>query len=128
MPLTPMKSIIWDWPNSMVTRVVDGDSFEARLTKDIGFHGDVSFRQKLRLNRINAFPIKTVRGSEAKKFLEELVKPNMSLVFIATVKPYKFGDEWMAEVTLLDGKNVSDEMVKNAMAVYWDGTGPRPDA
>lgn len=112
----------------MVKRVIDGDSFEAELSKDIGFHGQTTFRQKLRLNRINAVPIKTVHGQEAKRYLEELLKPNMSLVFIATVKPYKYGDEWMAEVTLPDGRNVSDDMVKNAMAVYWDGTGPRPDA
>lgn len=112
----------------MVTRVVDGDSFVARLTKDIGFHGFVTFEQRLRLNRINALPVKSIQGIESKKFLGELVKPNMSLVFIETVKPYKYGDEWMAEITLVDEKNVSDEMVRNAMAVYWDGTGPRPDA
>jgi endonuclease YncB( thermonuclease family) len=127
VPLIPLRNMIWDWPDSMVTRVIDGDSFEAQLAKDIGFHGVTTFRQKLRLNRINAVPVKTAHGLEAKKYLEELVKPNMSLVFIETVKPYKYGDEWMAEVTLLDGKNVSDDMVKNAMAVYWDGTGPRPE-
>lgn len=110
----------------MVTRVIDGDSIEAQLTKDIGFHGSVTFRQKLRLNRINAPDIKSVHGQDAKRYLEELVKPNMSLVFIETVKPYKYGDEWMAEITLADGRNVSDDLVANAMAVYWDGTGPRP--
>jgi endonuclease YncB( thermonuclease family) len=119
---------IWDWPNAIVTRVIDGDSFVARLSRDIGFHGFVTFDQRLRLNRINAVPVKTAHGLEAKQFLEELVKPNLSVVYIETVKPYKYGDEWMAEITTVDKKNVSDEMVKNAMAVYWDGTGPRPDS
>lgn len=111
----------------MVTRIVDGDSLHARMTKDIGFHGSVTFIQKLRLNRINALPAKTVSGVTATAFLTELVKPNMSLVHLDTLKPYKYGDEWMVEITLQDGRNVSDEMVTNRMAVYWDGTGPRPD-
>jgi endonuclease YncB( thermonuclease family) len=123
-----MTNAPWQWPASMVTRVKDGDSFIARVNRDIGFHGFLTFDVTLRLNRINAAPIKTVHGQEAKQFLLELVKPNISLVNIETVKPYKYGDEWMAEVELVDGRNVSDEMVKNAMAVYWDGTGPRPDA
>lgn len=117
---------IWEWPESMITRVIDGDSLVARLTKDIGFHGFVTFDQRLRLNRINAVPVKTAHGIEAKHFLEELVKPNMALLYLETVKPYKYGDEWMVEVFI--GKDtVSDLMVKNLMAVYWDGSGPRPD-
>jgi endonuclease YncB( thermonuclease family) len=123
-----ITNVPWQWPASIVTRVKDGDSFIARVNRDIGFHGFLTFDVTLRLNRINAAPIKTVHGQEAKQFLTELVKPNISLVNIETVKPYKYGDEWMAEVTLADGRNVSDEMVKNTMAVYWDGTGPRPDA
>lgn len=111
----------------MVIRVIDGDSIEARLTKDIGFHGAVSFIQRLRLNRINSKPIKTLEGQDASRFLTELLKPNMSLVDMVTIKPYKYGDEWMVEITLKDGRNVSDEMVQNAMAVYWDGVGTRPD-
>lgn len=123
-----MTNVPWQWPSSMVTRVIDGDSITARVSRDLGFHGWATFDVRLRLNRINSVPIKTVHGQEAKQFLVELVKPNISLVDIETVKPYKYGDEWMAEITLIDGTNVSDEMVKNAMAVYWDGSGPRPDA
>lgn len=123
-----MSNVPWTWPDSLITRVIDGDSFTARVTRDLGFHGWATFDVKLRLNRINALPLKSAHGLDAKRFLEELVKPNVALVEIVTTKPYKYGDEWMAEVVLNDGRNVSDEMVKNAMAVYWDGTGPRPDA
>ena len=122
-----MSNVPWQWPNSTVMRVIDGDSFVGRLTRDIGFHGWTVFDIKLRLNRVNARPIKTVEGQSAQKFFSSLVNPGIALVHIDTVKPYKYGDEWMAEVTLSDGRNVSDEMVKNQMAVYWDGTGPRPD-
>lgn len=112
----------------MVTRIIDGDSLIARLTKDIGFHGWVSFEQRLRLNRINALPAKTVSGIEATQFLNELIKPNISLVYMETIGPYKYRDEWMVEIVVGDGRNVSDAMVNAKMAVYWDGTGPRPDS
>jgi endonuclease YncB( thermonuclease family) len=118
---------VWQWPNSFVTEVIDGDTFKARLTRDIGFHGETTFIQKLRLNRINAPEVKTPNGILAKTQFLELVRPSLLSVNIATVKPYKYGDEWMAEVTLPDGRNVSDEMVKSGYAVYWDGTGPRPE-
>jgi endonuclease YncB( thermonuclease family) len=122
-----MSNVPWQWPNSIITRIVDGDSFTARVTRDIGFHGWTTFDVRLRLNRVNALPIKTLEGIAAKEFFASLVNPNIAIVMIETTKPYKYGDEWMAEVTLSDGRNVSDELVKNAMAVYWDGTGPRPD-
>lgn len=122
-----MSNVPWKWPASTITKVKDGDSIVARVTRDIGFHGWATFDVTLRLNRINAVPVKTVHGLEAKQFLIDLLKPGTSLVDIETTKPYKYGDEWMAEITLSDGRNVSDEMVKNAMAVYWDGSGPRPD-
>lgn len=118
---------VWEWPKSMIIRVVDGDSFVAQLMRDMGFHGTVTFQQRLRLNRINAPDIKTVRGMEAKTAFLSMVKPSMTYVYIETVKPYKYGDEWMAEVTLEDGSNVSDELVKAGLAVYWDGSGLRPE-
>jgi hypothetical protein len=47
-------------------------------------------------------------------------------VHIRTTGPYKYRDEWMAEVTLSDGRNMSDELVLGDWAVYWTGDGPRP--
>lgn len=132
----------WQWPRSMVTRVVDGDSFMALVTRqltieipaqDLGFHGQVGpttltlpvrFPVKLRLNRINAKPATTADGKRATAMAIALL--TLTLVDIETVGPYKYGDEWMAEVTLDDARNVSDALVKAGMAVYWDGTGPRP--
>ena len=115
----------WTWPNSYVTRVVDGDTFVARVSRDLGFHGTATFEQRMRLNRINAKPAKTSEGIKATAALETLAMAGP--VLIATVGAYKYGDEWMAEITLPDGRNVSDAMVANGFAVFWDGTGPRPD-
>lgn len=115
----------WIWPGTTITRIIDGDSLIAHMTKDIGFNGFVSFDQKLRLNRINAPAIKTSNGQAAWTFLSTLL-PSVGLVTLETLKPYKYGDEWMAEITLPNGQNVSDVMVATAHAVYWDGTGPRP--
>lgn len=56
----------WLWPKSSVTRVIDGDSFVARVTRDIGFHGTTTFEVKLRLNRINAPARTTERGADAR--------------------------------------------------------------
>jgi endonuclease YncB( thermonuclease family) len=120
-----MTNVPWLWPDSIVTRVIDGDSFTARVTRDLGFHGTATFDIKLRLNRINAPPVKTTEGTLASN-AAALLMLTTSPVLIETVKPYKYGDEWMAEVTLSSGVNVSDEMVRTEHAVYWDGTGPRP--
>jgi len=124
-----MTNVPWTWPDSRVTRIIDGDSFVAMLTRDVGFHGTLKFEVRLRLNRVNTPPLKTPEGKSAAAFFEALVRASDAAsppLLIETVKPYKYGDEWMAEVTLPDGRNVSDLMVSAGGAVYWDGTGPRP--
>jgi endonuclease YncB( thermonuclease family) len=117
----------WDWPDSTVTRIIDGDSLVAEVHRDLGFNGTATFRQKLRLNRINAKPAKTPEGKAATAAVVGMVTDP---VHITTLKAYKFGSEtgeWMAEVTLVDGRNLSDALVGLGLAVLWDGTGPRPD-
>jgi endonuclease YncB( thermonuclease family) len=125
-----MTNVPWLWPNSTITRIKDGDSFVARVTRDIGFHGTLTFDVTLRLNRINTPPLKTVPGKEAMDHFTALVRNGPGIpsvpVLIETVKAYKFGDEWMAEVTLPDGRNVSDALVAAGVAQWWDGQGPRP--
>jgi len=131
-----MSNVPWEWPNSNVIRVIDGDSIVAHMEKDViidcGFHvmltQKVEVTQKLRLNRINASPAKTVEGIAATLYLTQLVL-SVDTVLLETLKivgAYKYGDEWMVEVTMPDGSNVSDLMVTNGHAVYWNGEGPRP--
>ena len=114
----------WLWPQSKIVRVIDGDSIEASLTRDMGFHGTVTFRQRLRLNRINCPAAGTSLGDQATRFTTTFSL--YESVLIETVKPYKYGDEWMAEVTSPAGENLSDLLVRHGLAAYWDGTGPAP--
>lgn len=134
-----MSRTPWVWPDAMLLSVEDGDTVEMRVTKrdsvDIGFGGQVNvevpFNVRLRLNRINAPARSTTSGKASSAFLSGVLTVGASYN-IETVKAYKFGGpedspgEWMVEVTLGDGTNVSDLMVSSGFAVYWDGQGPRP--
>lgn len=135
----------WVWRDSRVVRVIDGDTLVARLTRDIGFHGSVTFEQHLRLRGTDADDIDTPKGKDAADFLSTLV---MGVpVAITTEKrrrdePYKFGDEWMATIVLPepykftvpvtlplplpDLTNVSEVMIATGHAFRWDGRGTRP--
>jgi endonuclease YncB( thermonuclease family) len=116
----------WLWPGSSCVRLIDGDSLIAEVKRDLGFHGTATFTQRLRLNRINAPKLSSAAGKDAASKLSALLTQNHGLLLIETLNPYKYGDEWMAEITLPGGTNVSDWMVTSGYAVYWDGTGPRP--
>lgn len=122
----------WVWPNSVISRVLDGDTIEADLiNKNVGFGLTVSFPVRLRLNRINAEPCRQPTGKRCMTRLIQLT--NCVPVHITTGKGYKYGappgkvGEWMAEVLLPDGRNLSDVLVAEGLAVYWNGQGPRPD-
>ena len=115
----------WLWPGSTITRVIDGDSFVATVSRDLGFHGIATFEQKMRLGRINCPPARTDVGDRATAFVVSKVAPGV-IVNIETTGAYKYRDEWMAEVTLPDGTNLSDALVVAGLALYWNGQGPRP--
>lgn len=123
-----IKEAAWSWPNSIITDVIDGDTVDVIVTRDLGFGGKASFPIRLRLNRINAPSLSNAPGKFAREVLIALV--GGSPVLIDTYRTYKYGGgkvpEWMAEITLVDGRNASDAMVSSGNAVYWDGTGPRP--
>jgi endonuclease YncB( thermonuclease family) len=119
-----MTAIAWPWPGSTITRDIDGDSFVATVSRDLGFHGTATFNQKMRLNRINCPPKGTDVGDAATAFV--ISKVTGVAVNIETTGPYAWRDEWMAEVTLPDGTNLSDALVTAGLALYWSGNGPRP--
>lgn len=123
----------WPWPQTVISRVLDGDSVDADLINDhVGFGVRTSFPMRLRLNRINAAPSGTAKGKLAKARVLALTAGQR--MYVVTGKGYKYGapegktGEWMAEVQLPDGSNLSDLLVAEGLAVYWDGQGPRPDA
>ena len=125
----------WHWPDATIPSVTDGDTVDAQVSKalDAGFGATTttSFRVRLRLARINAAPKSTAAGAAASQWLTGLLlaTPTVDLV---TLDAYAYGGpryspgEWMAEITLPDGRNVSDLAVSLGMAVYWNGVGPRP--
>lgn len=121
----------WVWPASIISRVIDGDTVDAMLTRDLGFEASATFPVRLRLNRINAAPGSTATGARCKARVLALTAG--AKVTITTGKGYKYGapdgktGEWMAEVLLPDGRNLSDLLVSEGSAVFWDGQGPRPD-
>jgi endonuclease YncB( thermonuclease family) len=114
----------WQWPNSKIVRVIDGDTVVAQLTRDLGFNGTATFKQRLRLNRINCPSIHTDEGAKAAMFVTD--KTANDVLAITTVGPYKYGDEWMAEIESPSCGNLSNALVEAGHAVYWDGKGPRP--
>lgn len=119
----------WHWPGSVAKRIVDGDTIIAEVTRDLGFGGRTIFEVKLRLNRINAAKESSAAGHAAEVALGLLLAGQV--LDMTTVGPYKYGTdespgEWMVEITLPDGRNVSDALVTMGHAVYWDGRGPRP--
>jgi endonuclease YncB( thermonuclease family) len=123
-------STMWNWPKSKITRVVDGDTVDALLTRDIGFNGTVTFPVRLRLAGVNAPAGSTDRGRAATEWLRsELEGKTVDLV---TLKPYKYGGpadatgEYMARITATDGDDVAAVMVQRGHAVAWDGRGARP--
>lgn len=121
----------WHWPDATIPSVTDGDTLDATVTKDVGFGGSCTFRVRLRLARINAPAKNTPAGEAAAAWLSGLLL-SVPWVDLVTLDAYKFGGpiyspgEWMAEVTLPDGRNVSDLAVSLGFAVYWSGVGPRP--
>lgn len=121
----------WSWPGSRIVRVVDGDTLDVAVTRDVGFGGVLTYAVRLRLARVNAPAVKSLAGKTSAAFLTGLL-PVGGVFDLVTTKPYKYSGpatgagEYMAEITLPDGRNVSDLMVAAGQAVWWDGEGPRP--
>jgi endonuclease YncB( thermonuclease family) len=118
----------WHFPGATLDHVVDGDTFHARVssTIDFGFHvkSEMSSVQKFRLNRLNTAPLATPSGMEARAEVYALLSPGA--FDLTSVGPYKFGDEWMAEVIVVGIGNLSDYLIVHGYAAPWDGSGKAP--
>jgi endonuclease YncB( thermonuclease family) len=118
----------WVFPGSTLNRVVDGDTFYAdvKRTLDFGFHVKITptATQKFRVNGCNAAPSKTASGMGATAALTDLL--GRGPFTLASVGAYKYGDEWMAEVLLADGRRLTDVMIEEQWSAPWDGQGAQP--
>lgn len=122
----------WVWSATLI-RVVDGDTLDVELTLvvDVGFGRRLtsSGPQRVRLNRVDTWPSTTPRGAAGTAFVRAALAGGPFAV--QTLKPYKYGGnqpaaEYMAEVTLADGRNLSDALIAAGHALPYDGRGPRP--
>lgn len=146
-----MASYLWPMTKdgtptgTQITDVLDGDTIDALFYEPVAFGDALQRRRRLRLARINAAKGPTGTGRLATRELESILRgAGNPVVALVTLKPYKFGGpagayrgsipggpkdyggEYMVEVELADGRMVSDVMVAEGHALYWDGTGPRP--
>lgn len=116
----------------MVTNVVDGDTIDAMVTRDLGFNGQVVFPVRLRLTGINAPKLASERGRAARDRVVDLVGER-KVVHITTFKPYKYGGpasssgQYMAQVVLAGGGDLAETLVAEGLVARWDGQGARPD-
>ena len=95
--------------NAWVTRVLDGDTFEAVV--DLGF--GVATTQTLRLRAIDAPELKTRDGQEAKEFVEKLLKPGTP-VSIRTSRSDKY-DRYLVDVFVTDPKSGEDQYLNSLL-------------
>ena len=94
-----------------VVRVIDGDTVELRWEMDLGF-GDTFVRQRpFRLLGIDCPEKNTAAGKRAKAFTTELL-PVGTQCALTSVRVDKFAPRFDAILTLLDGREVSDVILK----------------
>jgi endonuclease YncB( thermonuclease family) len=105
-----------------IVRVIDGDSIVCDL--DLGRHLWVR-DAKHRLNGCNARALAQPGGPEARDNLAALL-PVGAVVTLKSLKPYKYGDEYMADITLPDGRDLVPLLIADGWAVGWNGLGPKP--
>ena len=96
----------------LTSRVIDGDTVEARL--DLGF--GISINTNFRLRGINAPELRTDEGKVAKAFLESLLARGPPTVKV--FKPDKYGDRWIAELWF-NGVLLNEEMITSGHAVEY---------
>ncbi len=97
---------------ALVTRVVDGDTFDARV--DLGF--TVSVDVRFRLADIDtpesyrpSSEEERIHGEAATHFVKTLIEGKE--ITINSAKTGKYG-RWVASVTLPDGRNLTELLIK----------------
>lgn len=97
-----------------VTKVLDGDTFEALI--DLGFGIRQEFH--VRLDGIDTPELSTEKGQKAKQFVIDLIE-NKSVIFRDS-GPEKFGRA-RARVELPDGTDLTDYLIKKKIGYEYHG-------
>lgn len=119
----PVTHTVFEY-KAKVVRVVDGDSVEVDVLKDVGFGIRLSIRKSVRLLGINApesVGPTAKDGLASKALLAALLIPGTEIL-MRTEKPDpkdKYG-RFLA-VIWLDGLNLNEHMVVAGAAVAYDG-------
>lgn len=112
----------WIFPRSVVLAVKDGDTVVCAL--DRGF--DDKSRRTLRLLGIDAAELRAKdsvtreRAVRAKARVLELL-PVGSECTVETVAADKYGDRWLARVTLADGRDLAGVLLSEGLAQPYSG-------
>jgi micrococcal nuclease len=111
-----------------VVRVLDGDTVEVDIEKDVGFDVVVKFRKTVRMQGINTpekFGATKEAGLASKKIVQDLL-PVGSEIVMRTEKPdstEKFG-RFLATIWL-GNLNLSEHLISIGAAKPFDGKGKR---
>jgi endonuclease YncB( thermonuclease family) len=122
----------------MVIDVIDGDTIHVsvplcstrRADGDLSFHiyaegGHVVVHLPIRLLGCNAAEHGTPAGDAATAHLKQLLPPG-TVVTLSTLAADKYGTRWDADVTLPDGRDLVELLIREQWAAPWYGLGPKP--
>jgi endonuclease YncB( thermonuclease family) len=107
---------------AIVRRVVDGDTLRVDIDKGMK---DWTMDYPLRLNGCNAAEHTTEAGKAATENLTQEL-PVGTTVILATIKNYKYGGEYVADVYLLDGTDLVAKLINEQWVAKWNGNGKAP--
>lgn len=124
-----------------VAAIHDGDTFDVDIVlatvgkvkrdTDLGFNvhrnpaGVTLERQSVRLYGCNAAELDTPAGKTAVAYLETLIHVG-DQVTILSYGWDKYGGRIDGDVTLADGRNLTETMIAANQAAPWTGQGPKP--
>lgn len=98
----------------LVTRVLDGDTFEALI--DLGF--GVTQKFKIRLDGIDTPELTTTKGKMAKEFVRNLIENKY--VIVKDEGSEKYGRA-RASIELPDGKDLTEFLIENKIGTEYHG-------
>ncbi len=116
-------SAIWI---AFLLTTIDGDTFRARIQLWPGTYAETAIRiRNIDTPELHGHCDRERKlAMQATGALERLLKSSPTL-FLSEVAPDKYGNRYLATVSLTNHVDVAGEMLKRGFAVSYDGKGPR---